>query len=107
MSSEDAASVLDHFINDVANLPAELAHLLEEIQAKDQIMQECLKDVNKKNTAIENFIKANTSAVVNPQEEKLTKVIREKYERADQLQKEKDKLAKKAEDLVRRITTGI
>lgn len=83
-----------------ANLPAEIAHLLEEIQAKDKILQECRSVISARDGSIQKFIKANGSLVVNPKDETYTKVILQNYDRAQILQEEKLGLSEKAGVLV-------
>lgn len=98
---EDAATVLEGFVHDVANLPAEIAHLLEEIQAKDRVIQECRGIINMRDTALQKHLKANGVIIKHPKEEQYTKVILENYEKAQELQDQKVKLSEKATLLVR------
>lgn len=97
---EDPASVLEHFVHDVANLPAEITHLYEEMQAKDAQIQECRSIINARDSSIQKFIKLNSSMVKNPKEDGYAKVILQNYERAQLLQEEKIALSEKAAALV-------
>ena len=84
----------------VANLPAEIAHLLEEIQAKDKLMQECRSAFLERDNILQKFIRTHGSLVVNTKEEELSKAIVADYEKAKVLQDEKLALAEKAAILV-------
>ncbi|KAG9809161.1 hypothetical protein KCU77_g20745, partial [Aureobasidium melanogenum] len=102
IGTDDAATVLDQFCHDVANLPAEIAHLLEEIQAKDQHIQELREVINTRDKSIQNFVRAQGGHVKNPKEEGLTKVIMANFDRIEILQAEKLGLSEKAMRLLDR-----
>ncbi|KAL2057072.1 hypothetical protein ABVK25_002811 [Lepraria finkii] len=93
--AEDAASVLEQFVQDVANLPAEIAHLLEEIHAKDQVVQECRNTIATRDNSIQKFVKLNGAGLPNPKEEGYCKLVKDNFERAKALQEEKCTLAEK------------
>ncbi|KAI9372132.1 inhibitor of growth proteins N-terminal histone-binding-domain-containing protein [Aspergillus egyptiacus] len=93
---EDCASVLEHFVHEVANLPAEISHLMEEIQAKDKIMQDCRALINSRDASIQKFIRLNGSLTPNPKEEQYSKLILQNLDRSQQLQDEKIQLSEKA-----------
>ncbi|KAK5002722.1 hypothetical protein LTR16_006614, partial [Cryomyces antarcticus] len=80
----------------VANLPAEVAHLLEEIQAKDRLVQDCRDVIAKRDASIQKFVKLNGGHVKNPQDEAYSKVIAANYDKARILQEEKVGLSEKA-----------
>jgi inhibitor of growth protein 3 len=84
----------------VANLPAEITHLYEEMQAKDQKIQELRAAISQRDGSLQKFIKLNGSLVQNPKEEPYSKVILQNYERAQILQEEKIGLSEKAAALV-------
>lgn len=115
--AEDSAAVLEQFIHDgeyfwaqpanrnlihptVANLPAEVAHLFEEAQAKQDVINECTKIIEARDTALQRFIKQTGSLTVNPKEEQYNKTIRENFAKAEALQEEKVALIQKASSLV-------
>ena len=115
--AEDPASVLEQFVHDgeqskmfwqyqpitfelVANLPAEISHLYEEMQAKDQQIQECRSIINARDASQQKFIKLNGSLVQNPKEESYSKTISQNYDKAQILQEEKIGLSEKATALV-------
>lgn len=117
--TEDAASVLEQFVQDgeplfviikvfmntysvyaVANLPAEIVHLLEEIEAKDRIIQECRNVINSHDSSIQKFVKLNGAGNVNPKEDVYCKTIVSNFNRAQTLQEEKIGLSDKAAHLV-------
>jgi inhibitor of growth protein 3 len=80
----------------VANLPAEITHLMEEIQAKDRIIQECRTTINSRDNSIQKFIKLNGSLTPNPKEEQYSKTILQNLDRCQNLQDEKIQLSEKA-----------
>lgn len=115
--AEDAASVLEEFVqngtvlgnnisfqanNDlqVANLPAEITHLMEEIQAKDRVVQECRTAANARDTSIQKFLKSNGAGQSNPKEEVYSKAILTNFDKAQAIQDEKVALSEKAALLV-------
>ncbi|CBX91241.1 similar to PHD finger domain protein [Plenodomus lingam JN3] len=100
--AEDAATVLEQFIHDVANLPAEITHLYEEVQAKDAQIQELRSAIQQRDNSLQKFIKLNGSLVQNPKEDPYSKVILSNYEKAQILQEEKIGLAEKAASLLDR-----
>ncbi|KAL9631719.1 MAG: hypothetical protein Q9164_005732, partial [Protoblastenia rupestris] len=99
---EDAASVLEEFVQNVANLPAEIQHLLEEIQAKDRVMQECRSQVAGRDTSIQKFLKTNGCTQVNPKEEVYCKAVVSNFDKAQVIQEEKVSLSDKAATLLDR-----
>jgi inhibitor of growth protein 3 len=84
----------------VANLPAEITHLYEEVQAKDAQIQELRAAIQQRDNSLQKFIKLNGSLVVNPKEEPYNRVVIQNYERAQILQEEKIGLVDKAAALV-------
>ncbi|KAH8721559.1 inhibitor of growth proteins N-terminal histone-binding-domain-containing protein [Phaeosphaeriaceae sp. PMI808] len=100
--TEDAATVLEQFIHDVANLPAEITHLYEEMQAKDQQIQELRAAIQQRDNSLQKFIKLNGSLLQNPKEDPYSKTILQNYERAQVLQEEKIGLSEKAAALMDR-----
>ncbi|KAL4897472.1 inhibitor of growth proteins N-terminal histone-binding-domain-containing protein [Aspergillus ambiguus] len=94
--AEDCAAVLEQFVHDVANLPAEINHLMEEIQAKDKIIQECRATINSRDSSIQKFIKLNGSLTPNPKEEQYGRAILQNLDKSQQLQDEKIQLSDKA-----------
>ncbi|KAK5008352.1 hypothetical protein LTR28_004099, partial [Elasticomyces elasticus] len=94
--AEDAASVLELFVHDVANLPAEIAHLLEEIQAKDQQIHQCRDTIAQRDNALQKWVRAHGANVRNPKEEAFSKTILANMDRAEILQAEKVALSEKA-----------
>ncbi len=99
--AEDAATVLEQFIHDVANMPAELAHLLEEVQAKDVLIQECRTNINNRDTALQKHVKAYGGHVKHPKEDQIISTVSSNFDRAEALQKDKIALAAKASFLVK------
>ncbi|EAS33451.3 PHD finger domain-containing protein [Coccidioides immitis RS] len=94
--TEDCSTVLEQFVHDVANLPAEINHLMEEIQAKDKIIQECRAIINSRDASLQKFIKLNGSHSLNPKEESYSSTILQNMDRCQTLQDEKIALSEKA-----------
>ena len=84
----------------MANLPAEIAHLLEEVQAKDRTVEECRNIITARDNSIQKFLKANGASQSNPKEEAYVKNIVANYEKAQDVQQEKIALAERATHLV-------
>ena len=100
----DAAGLLDEWTNRVANLPAEIAFMQEEIEQKDRQMNECLSIINKHDNNIQKFIKTNGSHTANPKEETSRRVVLENYDKCQILQEEKVALAQKTKMLIDKHT---
>ena len=94
--SEDCASVLEQFIQDVANLPAEMNHLMEEIQAKDKTVQECRTAITSRDNSLQKFVKMHGSLAPNAKEEQYSRIILESMDTCRGLQDEKIRLSEKA-----------
>lgn len=86
--------------NTVANLPAEIQHLLEEIQAKDRVVQECRTVIQTRDNSIQKFLKMNGAGQANPKEESYCKNVLANFDRAQIVQEEKVGLSEKAAILV-------
>ncbi len=84
----------------VANLPAEIAHLLEEIQAKDRVVQECRNVIATRDNSIQKFLKLNGAGQPNPKEEGYCKNVMANFDKAQVVQEEKVGLSEKAALLV-------
>lgn len=84
----------------MANLPAEIAHLLEEIQAKDKLVQECRAHINTRDTSIQKFVKTNGCVQPYPKEEAHVKNAMTNFDKAATIQEEKVHLSEKAATLV-------
>lgn len=84
----------------MANLPAEITHLYEEVQAKDNQIQELRAGIQQRDGSLQKFIKLNGSLVENPKEVAYSKTILANYEKAQLLQEEKIGLVEKAAALV-------
>ena len=84
----------------VANLPAEIQHLLEEIQAKDRVAQECRTVISNRDTSIQKFLKMNGPGQANPKEDKYCKEVLDNYDKAQKVQDDKVALGDKAAMLV-------
>lgn len=75
---------------------------MEEIQAKDKIIQECRAIINSRDSSLQKFIKINGSHALNPKEEAYSKIILQNMDRCQVLQDEKVILSDKASILLDR-----
>jgi inhibitor of growth protein 3 len=99
---QDAAAVLDDFVNRVANLPEEIKHMQGEIAEKDRQMQICMDIINSRDASIQKWIRLNGSKMPNPKEDQLRKVVLENYDKVQLLQDEKVALAQKSQQAIDR-----
>ena len=104
IEQQDCAAVLDDWMNRVANLPAEIAFMQEEIAEKDREMQVCLSAINKYDGAIQKWLRVNGSQQANPKEEQLSRMIKENYDKAQLLQAEKIALTTKTQLVIDKHT---
>ncbi|KXT01242.1 hypothetical protein AC578_3802 [Pseudocercospora eumusae] len=108
---EDAASVLEQFVHDIANVPAEITHLMEEIAAKDIQISAFRDEVVKRDSQIQKWVRVNGGHVLNPKEEAFSKTINECYDKMEILQAEKCGLAERAQIIldrhVKRLDIGL
>jgi inhibitor of growth protein 3 len=95
-SNEDCASVLEQFMHDAANLPAEISHMMEEIQAKDKDLQKYVSLINQKDSNIQKHLKGNGVLAPHPKENEYGELVKKNYDLCMTLQDEKIKLSEKA-----------
>lgn len=86
----------------VANLPAEVTHLMEEITAKEQTLQEHLAAVHARDTSLQKFVKSNGSHMPHPREAAYNEAVINNLDRCQALQDEKIVLADKSSVLLDR-----
>lgn len=103
--TEDASTVLETFLHDVSNIPAEIAHLMEELQAKDSTIADHRAQIARRDNAIQKHVKANGAgaAIQHPQEDVLMRQTADHFDRAQALQEEKCALTNKATFLLDRF----
>lgn len=101
-TGEDALQVLEIFINDVANLPAEISHIYEEITHKDSLLRTSLETARSRDASLQKHIRLHTSLEPHPKEAVYTEQVRRNLARVRELQDEKIALAQKALELVER-----
>ncbi|ODV85947.1 hypothetical protein CANARDRAFT_190422, partial [[Candida] arabinofermentans NRRL YB-2248] len=89
----DASTVLEQYTQDLSNLPAELAYLLEELRDKDLKSYDIKKKFQQRDSQLHKYIKQNGSLVKHPKEDQIYSKIREDFEKATKLQEEKCILA--------------
>lgn len=85
----DCAAVLEQFIHDAANLPAEINYMMEEIQAIDQQMHKYLQNINSKESALQKQVKNQGSLVAHPKEQEYVDFGKKHYDLCLNLQKKK------------------
>lgn len=83
-------------------MPAELQHLLEEIEAKDKVVTECRKEIQQRDISIQKHLKAGGMSAPNPKETGYVKTALEQYDKAQGIQEEKVALSEKARVLLDR-----
>lgn len=95
-NQEDCASVLEQFIYDGANLPAEISHMMEEIQAKDTEMEKHRLIINNKDANLQKNVKVNGVLHAHPKEAEYLEQVTKSYDALTRLQEEKVRLADRA-----------
>jgi len=85
----DCATVLEQFIHDAANLPAEINYMMEEIQAIDQQMHKYLQSINSKESALQKQVKNHGSLVPHPKEQEYAEFGKKHYDLCLDLQRKK------------------
>lgn len=73
---------------------------MEEIQAKDKLIQDCRNEIDGRDNSLQKHIKEHGSLQKHPKEEAYSRVIRDQYDKAIRLQQDKQKLADRAMYLV-------
>lgn len=126
---EDAATVLEQFMHDgeltchtyqslelaneyvVANIPAEVQHLLQEMTAKDNMIAQFKAEIDKRDAALQKWVRVNGGHVHNPKEEQFSRYVSDCYDRCEILQAEKLGLSEKAllllERQMKRLDVGV
>lgn len=94
--SEDPATVLEQFMHDAANLPAEICHMMEEIQAKDREMQKYQNAINAKDGSLQKHLKLSGSLNPHPKEKEYCESILANYDLCQDIQNQKITLSDKA-----------
>jgi inhibitor of growth protein 3 len=80
----------------VANAPAEITHLLEELQQKDAEISVLRSEISKRDAQLQKWVRVNGGHVPNPKEEAFSKTINDCFDRSEILQAEKVGLAERA-----------
>ncbi len=99
---EDCASVLEQFIHESANLPAEISHMMEEIEAKDKELQKYQSSISGKDGNIQKHLKLNGVLQAHPKEAEYADQVKKNFELSSDLQKQKVLLSEKACSLLDR-----
>lgn len=90
--------------DEVANIPAEINHIMEEIAAKDVQMAQFKAEIDKREAQLQKWTRTNGGHVLNPKEEAFSKTIRDCFDKMEILQEAKCGLAQRAQILVDRVT---
>ena len=85
----DCATVLEQFIHDAANLPAEINYMMEEIQAIDKDLQKHQSNIRSKESALEKQVKNHGSMQPHPKEQEYADFAKKHYDICIDLQKKK------------------
>lgn len=92
-------------------MPAEVTHLLEEIQAKDIQIQAYRDEINKRDAQLQKFVRLNGGHILNPKEEAFSRTINDCFDKCEILQAEKCGLSEKAmivlDRQVKRLDVGL
>ncbi|ODQ80128.1 hypothetical protein BABINDRAFT_17989, partial [Babjeviella inositovora NRRL Y-12698] len=96
----DTSAILEQYTQDLANLPSELAHLLQELREKDLKLYESRKKLLQRDNQIHKFIRQNGSLTKNPKEQQLYGKIEEDFRACERIQEQKNVLANTALFLV-------
>lgn len=95
----------------VANIPAEITHLMEEIQAKDLQIQAFKDEIQKRDAQLQKWVRSNGGHVQNPKEEAFSKTVNDCYDKCEILQAEKLGLSQKAQIVldrqIKRLDIGL
>ena len=102
MAAEDAATVLEDWVQTVANLPAEIQHVLEEIQAKDRIAQDHRSKIASHDQTLQKHVKTNGCGQAHAKEDASCKNVAALYDKTQALQDEKVSLSDRAAILLDR-----
>lgn len=81
-------------------MPAEVAHLYEEAQAKQDSIASHYAIIASRDSALQKFIKMNGSLVINPKEDEYAHTIKKNFQKVQELQDEKLALVQKSSVLV-------
>lgn len=95
----------------MANTPAEITHLLEEIQAKDLQISAFRQEIDKRDNQLQKWVRVNGGHVQNPKEDAFSRTINDCYDKCEILQAEKCGLSEKAlivlERQIKRLDMGL
>ena len=95
----------------MANTPAEITFLLEEIQAKDMQISAFKDEINKRDNQLQKWVRVNGGHVQNPKDDAFSKTINDCYDKCEILQAEKLGLSEKAlivlERQIKRLDVGL
>lgn len=92
----DAATLLDHFTHDLANIPDEAKYMLTELKKKDLEYDKILTKIQNSDSQLYKYIKQHGSLIRHPKEDALNNEITKLYEQARIIQNDKILLANTA-----------
>ena len=85
----DCATVLEQWVHDSANLPAEISYMMEEIQAIDKEMAKHLGTIASREGTLQKQVKNHGSLQAHPKEQEYTEYAKKHYDLCLDLQKKK------------------
>lgn len=89
----DVATVLEDYLADLANLPAELSFVLDEIKVNDDKVVDHARRAQQRDAAIQKFVHQHGTLVDNPKEGQNITKIQKDYQESIKAQKEKVRMA--------------
>lgn len=92
----DAATLLDQFTHNLANIPDEAKYILSQLREKDIEYDKVISQINSADSQLFKYIKQHGSLVRHPKEDMLTEEITKNLEQARKIQSEKILLANTA-----------
>ena len=99
---EDAAYILDQYLQDLQNLPAEIQYVFEELRNKEVKFHDLRKRIHHRDGQLHKFIRQHGSLQEAPKEAQYIPKIQADFARAIKIQDEKCQLADRAVELLDR-----
>ena len=100
--SEDCGTVLEEWLQDHQNLPAEIVHLFEEVAAKDKLFVQYKSQIDRYDNTLQKQVKAHGSLTPHSKEGEYATSIQTLYDQVELVQDEKTALLEKAVKLMTR-----
>lgn len=101
-TGEDCGTVLEEWLQDHQNLPAEVVHLFEEVAAKDKLYVQYKSQIDRYDNTLQKQVKTHGSLAPHPKESEYGTNILGLYDQAETIQDEKLALLEKTVKLMNR-----